>query len=83
MNVIDYVDLRKSGRGALEIEVDAVLWRAGLVGKLWGAKILISRNVKPRCPCVQYDTGTVTWCDEHEQFCCNEPACVVSEVHLS
>lgn len=44
MHPADYTDLRKFGRDVLDVETQARLLKTGLVGKLWGANILINNQ---------------------------------------
>jgi HK97 family phage major capsid protein len=45
MNAKDYADIRKFGREILDIETQATLLKTGLQATLWGAQIILSRQV--------------------------------------
>jgi HK97 family phage major capsid protein len=59
MNAKDFGDLRKWDRDTLDMETQRVLLNTGLVGTVWGAKIIVSRIVPE---------GTVYVCGEPEFF---------------
>lgn len=59
LNAKDYADLRKWDRDTLDIETQASLLKTGLMGTLWGAKLVVSRIVPE---------GTVYVCGESEFF---------------
>jgi len=59
LNARDYADLRKFGRDILDIETQAELLDTGLMARLWGAQIIVSRLVP---------VGTVYVCAEPEMF---------------
>jgi len=46
-NAIDYADVRKFGRGQLDIENRAVMLRKGIQGTLFGAQVRTSRRIPP------------------------------------
>lgn len=59
MNARDFGDIRKWDRDTLDIETQAQLLKTGLMGTVWGAKIITSRVVTE---------GTVYVCGEPEFF---------------
>lgn len=59
LNAKDYADLRKWDRDVLDIETQAVLLKTGLMARLWGANLIVSRIVPE---------GTVYCCGEAEFF---------------
>jgi len=59
MNARDFTDLRKWDRDTLDPNTQEVLLKTGLMGTVWGAKIIVSRIVPE---------GTVYICGEPEFF---------------
>jgi len=57
MNARDYADVRKLGRDYLDFETQHSLLKAGILGDLWGAKVIRTRAIDP---------GTVYFCTEPE-----------------
>ena len=47
MNALDFSDIRKWGRDVLDIESQASLLKTGLMGTVWGAQIIVTRQVAP------------------------------------
>jgi len=45
LNAKDYADLRKWDRDTLDVETQAVLLKTGLMGTIWGARLIVSRIV--------------------------------------
>ena len=44
-NALDYADIRKWGRDVLDIETQATLLKTGLMATVWGAQIIVTRQV--------------------------------------
>lgn len=59
MNAKDFADFRKWDRDTLDMETQASLLKSGIIAKLWGANIIVSRIVPE---------GTVYVCGEPEFF---------------
>jgi len=59
MNAVDYADIRKFGRDILDVETQRDLIQTGLMGRLWGASVIVSRLVP---------AGFVYICCEPENF---------------
>jgi hypothetical protein len=47
VNAQDYADIRKWGRDVLDIETQATLLKTGLMATVWGAQIIVTRQVDP------------------------------------
>ncbi len=47
VNALDYADIRKWGRDVLDIETQATLLKTGLMATVWGAQIIVTRQVDP------------------------------------
>ena len=45
VNALDYADIRKWGRDVLDIETQATLLKTGLMATVWGAQIIVTRQV--------------------------------------
>ena len=46
-NALDYADIRKWGRDVLDIESQATLLKTGMMATVWGAQIIVTRQVDP------------------------------------
>ena len=46
-NALDYADIRKWGRDVLDIETQATLLKTGMMATVWGAQIIVTRQVDP------------------------------------
>jgi hypothetical protein len=57
MNARDYADIRKLGRDYLDFETQRALLKAGILGDLWGAKVIRTRAIT---------AGNVYFCTEPE-----------------
>jgi hypothetical protein len=47
VNALDYADIRKWGRDVLDIETQATLLKTGMMATVWGAQIIVTRQVDP------------------------------------
>lgn len=47
VNALDYADIRKWGRDVLDIETQATLLKTGMMATVWGAQIIVTRQVEP------------------------------------
>jgi hypothetical protein len=47
LNARDYADIRKFGRDIIVIESDPALLGQGLMGTIWGAMVIIDRDIQP------------------------------------
>jgi len=59
VNATDYTDIRKWGRDVLDVETQATLLKTGLMATVWGAQIIVTRQVAP---------GYIYVCGEPELF---------------
>jgi hypothetical protein len=47
VNALDYADIRKWGRDVLDVETQGTLLKTGMMATIWGAQIIVTRQVDP------------------------------------